>query len=105
MLVSRPLAEKRQISAVATPEDGRSSGNGFPAREQESLRVENAPRAATFKSRSLPGSETPAVVGSTTTISLPPAVGAELESAIVSSEALGAATSSETLLDLAELGF
>src|SRR5216683_905446 len=48
---------------------GRSNVTGFPASEHELFVVENAPSAATFKSRSLPGTETPAVVGSTTTMS------------------------------------
>src|SRR6267142_3504745 len=100
MLVSSPLAEKRQMSAAATPLEGRSNGTGFPARLQELVRVENAPSAATFKSTSAFGKETPAVVGSTTIMSLPLAEGAALVSEMSSSETLGAATIRETLLEV-----
>src|SRR5882757_9886193 len=99
MLVSSPLAEKRQMSAAATPLGGRSNGTGFPARLQELVMVEKAPRAATFKSTPAFGKETPAVVGSTTIMSLPVAVGAALVSEMSSSEILGAAMIRETLLD------
>src|SRR6266403_2019338 len=100
MLVSSPLAEKRQMSAAATPLEGRSKGTGFPARLQEFVTVENAPSAATFKSTSAFSKETPAVVGSTTMMSLPVADGAALLSEITSSETLGATTMTETLLDV-----
>jgi hypothetical protein len=66
MLVSRPLAEKRQISAAVRPEAGRCNETGFPASEQELVAVEKAPSAATLRSTSALGTETPAVVGSTT---------------------------------------
>src|SRR5882672_6215536 len=99
MLVSSPLAEKRQMSAAATPLEGRSKGTGFPARLQELVMVENAPSAATFKSTPAFGKETPAVVGSTTMMSLAVAVGAALVSEISSSETFGTATMRETLLD------
>src|SRR5882762_4560901 len=100
MLVSNPLAEKRQMSAAATPLPGRCKGTGFPASEQELVIGEKAPRAATFKSAPAFGKETPAVVGSTTMMSLPLAEGAELVSEISSSEILGAATMRETLLEV-----
>src|SRR5882757_2760870 len=100
MPVSRPLAEKRQMSAAATPLAGRCRATGFPASEHELAMVENAPRAATFKSTPAFGKETPAVVGSTTMMSLPLAVGAALVSEISSSEILGAATIREALLDV-----
>src|SRR6266478_3954249 len=100
MLVSSPLAEKRQMSVAATPLEGRSNGTGFPARLQELVMVENAPSAATFKSTPAFGKETPAVVGSTTIMSLPLADGAALVSEIRSSEALGAATMRETLFEV-----
>src|SRR5258705_3560777 len=100
MLVSSPLAEKRQMSAAATPLTGRSKGTGFPASEHELVIVEKAPRAATFKSTPALGKETPAVVGSTTMMSLPLADGAALVSEISSSETLGAATIRETLLEV-----
>src|SRR5712671_7732719 len=100
MLVSSPLAEKRQMSAAATPLGGRSKGTGFPARLQEFVTVEKAPSAATFKSTPAFGNETPAVVGSTTMMSLPLADGAALVSVMSSSETLGAATIRETLLEV-----
>src|SRR5882757_6091582 len=100
MLVSRPLAEKRQMSTVASPLEGRSNGTGFPASEQELVMVEKAPRAATFKSTPAFGKETPAVVGSTTMMSLAVAVGAAVVSVMSSSDTLGAAMMRETLLDV-----
>src|SRR5258708_25835249 len=99
MLVSSPLAEKRQMSAAATRMEGRSKSTGFPARLQELVMVEKAPRAATFKSTPAFGKETPAVVGSTTIMSLPVAVGVALVSVMSSSDTLGAATIRETLLE------
>src|SRR6266849_2577143 len=105
MLVSNPLCEKRQMSAVAVPLAGRCNGMGFPPRVQELFTVENTPSAATFKSRSRPGEETPAVVGSTTTMSFPVAPGAELLSAITSSEGFGGATTSDTAFDFVPFGF
>src|SRR5882757_4041358 len=100
MLVSSPLAEKRQMSAAAIPLGGRSNGTGFPASEHELVMVENAPSAATFKSTPAFGKETPAVVGSTTMMSLAVAVGAALVSVMSSSNTLGAATIRETLLEV-----
>src|SRR5216683_2076199 len=100
MLESRPLAEKRQMSATATPVAGRCKATGFPASEQELLAVEKAPRAATFRSTSALGRETPAVEGSTTTMSLDVAEGAALVREMISSDGLRAATMRETLLDV-----
>src|SRR5712671_96616 len=100
MLVSSPLAEKRQMSAAAIPLGGRSNGTGFPASEHELVMVENAPSAATFKSTPAFGKGTPAVVGSTTMMSLAVAVGAALVSVMSSSNTLGAATIRETLLEV-----
>jgi hypothetical protein len=71
MLVSRPLCENRQTSVVDIPLSGRSSTRGFPASVQLLFTVEKIPTAAIFKSTSLPGTETPAVVGSTTTYFFP----------------------------------
>src|SRR5882672_7943958 len=105
MLVSRPLAEKRQMSAAATPLEGRGKSTGFPARLQELVTVEKAPRAATFKSTPALGKETPEVVGSTTMMSLALAEGAEFVSEMSSSETLGAATTRETLFDVVLSGF
>src|SRR5260370_40490781 len=100
MLVSRPLAEKRQMSAAVAPVAGRSKGTGFPASEQELLAVEKTPRAATSRSTSAFGRETPAVVGSTTMMSLPAAVGAAAGSEIISSEAFGGIMAREKLLEV-----
>src|SRR5215467_6155416 len=97
MLVSNPLRENRQISAVAVPLVGRFSGIGFPPSAQELFAVENAPSAATFRSKSLAGEEMPAVVGSTTTMSLPAAAGDELVSKMISSDGFGAVTINETV--------
>ena len=88
------------MSAAATPLGGRCKGTGFPARLQELVMVENAPRAATFKSTSAFGKETPAVVGSTTMMSLPLAEGAALVSVMSSSVTLAAAMMSGTLFDV-----
>src|SRR5229473_5938712 len=105
MLVSSPLCEKRQMSAVEVPLAGRGSGIALPPSVQELFAVLNVPSAATFKSRSLPGTVTPAVVGSTTTMSFPVAAGALLPSAITSSEMLGTATISATAFDFVPFGF
>src|SRR6266852_1672089 len=105
MLVSNPLCEKTQMSAVPVPPAGRGNGIALPPSVQELFVVENAPSAATFKSKSFPGTEIPAVVGSTTTISLPLAAGAALLSAITSSELLGAATTRDTAFDFLPSGF
>jgi len=105
MLASSPLCEKRQTSAVATPLCGRVSVTGLPPSVQELLITENMPRAATSKSTSLPGMETPAVVGSTTTMSLPDTSGAPALNEIRSSEALGVATTIETAFDSVPPGF
>src|SRR5215472_1461316 len=105
MLVSNPLWEKRQTSVVAVPLAGRCSGMGLPPSAQELFKVENAPSAATLRSRSLPGEEMPAVVGSTTTMSLPVAAGDELVSEMTSSDGFVVATISETGDDAAPFGF
>jgi hypothetical protein len=88
------------MSAAASPVAGRGKDTGFPASEQELLAVEKTPRAATSRSTSAFGRETPAVVGSTTMMSLPTAVGAAAVREIVSSEAFGTITPRETLLDV-----
>src|SRR5260370_39629306 len=99
MLASRPLAEKRQMSATATPVAGRCKATGFPASEQELLAVENAPRAATFRSTSALGRETPAVEGATTTMSLGVAGGAALGRGGSLSDGLRAGTVRGALLE------
>src|ERR1700726_1254601 len=88
------------MSAAAAPVTGRCKGTGFPASEQELLAVEKTPRAASLRSTSAFGRETPAVVGSTTMMSLAAAEGAAAVSEIISSEAFGATTVRETLLDV-----
>src|SRR5260370_25026565 len=99
MLVSRPVAEKRQMSAAATPLAGRCNGTGFPASEQELVAVEKTPRAATLRSTSAFGRETPAVVGSTTMMSWAVAEGAPLVREMIASAVVGAITMKETLLE------
>src|SRR6267378_1752262 len=105
MLVSRPLCEKRQTSAVDVPLAGRCNGIALPPSVHALLAMMNWPRAATFKSTSLPGAETPAVVGSTTMMSFPVALGVLLLNAITSSERFVAATISATTFDFVPLGF
>ena len=105
MLVSNPLCEKRQMSAVAVPLAGRTSGIGLPPSVHALFTVENTPSAATLESRSFPGTDAPAVVGSTTTMSFLVALGAALLSAITSSELFGGATMSEATLDFVLSGF
>src|ERR1700730_4225862 len=105
MLASSPLCEKRQTSAVATPLCGRVSITGLPPSVQELFTAEKMPSAATSKSTSLPGTDTPAVVGSTTTMSLPEISGAPALNEITSSEALGTATTNGTAFDSAPPGF
>src|ERR1700719_2881811 len=104
MLVSRPLAENKQMSAATTPVAGRCKGTGFPASQQELVMVEKMPSAATFKSTSEFGRETTAVVGSTTTMALAVAEGAALVRGLVSSEVLGAITVRETLWEVVLAG-
>src|SRR5260370_19479118 len=99
MPVSSSLEEKRQMSVAATPEAGRCNGMGFPAREQELVAVEKTPRAATLRSTSAFGMETPAVVGSTTMMSWAVAEGALLVREMIASAVLGAITMRETLLE------
>src|SRR5258707_8566603 len=86
------LAEKRQMSATATPVAGRCKATGFPASEQELLAVEKAPRAATFRSTSALGRETPAVEGATTTMSLDVAERVALGRGMTSPDGLRAGT-------------
>src|SRR6266852_1381122 len=105
MLVSRPLAEKMQRSKVETPDAGRANRAGLPASVQELFTVEKIPRAATFRSTSAPGCETPAVAGSTTTMSFPLASGVAGVKAIASSAPPGAATTIATLFDGVPSGF
>src|SRR6202166_1353881 len=104
MLASSPLCEKRQTSAVATPLCGRVSITGLPPSVQELFIAEKLPSAATSKS-SLPGTDTPAVVGSTTTMSSPETSGAPALNEMTSSETLGTATTNETALDRVPSGF
>src|ERR1700680_4577729 len=105
MLASSPLCEKRQTSTVATLLCGRVSITGLPPSVQELFIAEKMPSAATSKSTSLPGTDTPAVVGSTTTMSLPETSGAPALNEITSSDALGTATTNDTAFDSAPPGF
>ena len=75
MLVSSPLSENTQRSKVELPLAGLGSATGLPESEQELFARENMPSAATLMSTSLPCALTPAVVGSTTIMSLPVADG------------------------------
>src|SRR5260370_38836870 len=78
---------------------------GFPASVHVLVAVAKFPSAASFKSGLAPGTETPAVVGSTTTMSFAVAALATLVSAIDSSEAFGGATTRLTALDFELSGF
>src|SRR5271165_5926388 len=105
MPASRPLSEKRHRSAVLLPLAGRCSVTGLPSSVQELLAVENAPMAATFRSTSSATVETPAVVGSTTTMFCPLALGVAPVKAIVASDEFGAATTRLATLLLLPSGF
>src|SRR5881275_2527194 len=105
MLVSRPACEKRQISVVIAPLSGRVSTTGFPASEQVFVAAEKFPTAAILRSTEAPGKETPAAVGSTTTMSFPAADGAVLVSAILSLLVFAAATTSVTAFERDPSGF
>src|SRR5260370_4861159 len=99
MPVSSSLEEKRQMSVAATPEAGRCNGMGFPAREQELVAVEKTPRAATLRSTSAFGMETPAVVGATTTMAWAVAEGALLGREMIASAGVGAKPIGGTLVE------
>src|SRR6267154_3371748 len=105
MLESRPLCENTQISAVAAPFTGRTTVTGFPPRPHVLFAVLNNPSAAMSRSTSLAGCETPAVVGSTTTISTPVAAGELALNAMVEVPVPSGATINETLFDLCPFGF
>src|SRR5579863_4559726 len=105
ILASSPLSENTQRSKVELPLAGLCSATGLPESEQELFSTENMPSAATLMSTSLPCALTPAVVGSTTTMSFPVADGELLLRAITSSEAFGMATTRKTALELLPSGF
>src|SRR5277367_304724 len=105
MLVSSPLSEKTQMSYVVLPLAGLGSGMGLPVSEHALVAVENMPSAATLRSTSFPCALMPAVVGSTTVMSLPVDAGDALLSAITSSDTFGGATTRETAFDSVPLGF
>src|SRR5580704_233313 len=105
MPVSSPLSENTERSNVVLPLAGRCNGIGLPESEQELFTTENIPRAATLMSTSLPCALTPAVVGSTTTTSLPVTAGDALLRAITSSDVFGGTTMRETALDFVPSGF
>src|SRR6266481_8593527 len=98
MLVSRPACENRQMSAVPAPLAGRARTTGFPESEQVFVPVEKVPSAAMLRSTLSPGRETPEVFGSTTTMSLPEAVGALLVRAMLSLLMFGGATTNATIV-------
>src|SRR5258708_16462912 len=104
MLVSRPLAENKQMSAATTPVAGRCKGTGFPASEHELAVVEKTPRAATFRSTSAFGRETPAVVGATTMMSFAVAEGGALGRGRISAEVLGCGRECDTLVEGVQFG-
>src|ERR1041384_701223 len=93
------------MSVVAAPLAGRGSTTGFPAREQVFVPTEKTPRAAIFRSKSSPGKEIPAVVGSTTTMSILLASGASFVRAMLPSLTFGAATTSVTEFERVPSGF
>src|SRR5579863_2674290 len=105
MPVSSPRSENTQRSKVELPLAGLCSATGLPESEQELFATENMPSAATLMSTSLPCALTPAVVGSTTTMSLPVAFGETALNAMTSSDAFGMATTRETPLDFVPSGF
>src|SRR5882757_6704628 len=105
MLVANPVCEKRQMSKVAAPLAGRKTTIGFPSSEHVLVPVEKLPSAAIFKSRSSPVTDTPAVVGWTTKMSWPSAVGDDVVSVMLSSETFGRTTTRETPFDREPSGF
>src|SRR5690242_9878939 len=104
MPVSNPLWENTQISAAMEPLAGRTTGIGFPARLQLLVAVEKTPNAPTFRSTEEPGASTPAVVGSTTTMSLPSDSGAAALRLIERSDVFGGAITKAMLLEVAPSG-
>src|SRR5277367_6345201 len=105
MLASKPDCEKRQMSAAEIPFAGRKMGIALPARLQVFVAVTYNPRAATSRSRLLREVSTPALVGSTTTMSLPPFEGTLLESGILACVVEGATTTRETALEFVPSAF
>src|SRR5947208_10040952 len=105
MLVSRPDCEKRQTSKFAAADEGRVRTIGLPPREQVLVLAEKFPSAAMSSSTSAPGTETPAVVGSTTAMSLLVAAGAAPVRAMAASLVFGATTTMETVFEREPSGF
>src|SRR5947209_8739131 len=99
LLVSKLLCENTQMSAEAIPLTGRCSETGLPPSVQLFVAVTNVPSAATLISRLNPGSSSPAVVGSTTTMSFSVALGTALVKEIWSVPFPGAATTKATALE------
>src|SRR5438045_4506651 len=88
-----------QKSLVTAPLAGLIKTIGFPASVQVLLATEKIPRAAMSRSTLLPGTERPAVVGSTTIMSSPVAAGAASVRVITASPIFGASTASDTMFD------
>src|SRR5215475_13166030 len=105
MLVSNPACENKQMSTLDVPLDGRANRTGLPVSAHELFAVENKPIAATFRSSGFPADETPAVVGSTATMSFAVAPGVAALNEIASSPALGTGTIRETAFELEPSGF
>src|SRR5260221_5934738 len=93
------------MPTVAAPLAGRKTTIGFPSSEHVLVPVEKFPNAAIFKSRSSPGTDTPAVVGWTTKMSWPAAEDDDVVSMMVWSETFGWTTTSPTLFDRDPSGF
>src|SRR5208283_2209752 len=104
MLVSKPACEKRQMSAATVPEEGRTSGIGFPASVQVFVEVVNKQIAATSRSRLASLLSSTAVVGSTTVMSLPVAAGGLLVIVITSSLLPGVTITRSTTFDVRASG-
>src|ERR1700693_420574 len=105
MLVSKPADEKRQTSAAVVPVEGRCRGIGLPARLQLFVEVTKAPIAATSRSKLASEVSMPAVVRSTTVMSLPLDAGDPLVRVITLSVLLGATTFSCTTFEKVLSGF
>src|SRR5208337_5612096 len=105
MLVSKPASAKRQMSAATVPEEGHTSGIGFPASVQVFVEVVNRPIAATSRSRLVSVVSSPAVVGSTTVMSLPVAAGELLVSVTTSSLLPGVTITRSTTFEVLVSGF
>src|SRR5215475_8224970 len=93
------------MSKVAVPLDGRVRTTGLPPSEQVFVAVEKIPIAAMSKSTAAPGTETPAVVGSTTTMLWPTEFGTAPVTAITASLSFNGATTNCTTFEREPAGF